>query len=71
MCFLPFAVGQILAAPNSARVVNRIGYRARDGRRACSWCTLSLAALAAMLHLDTPLWLILTPSSSSASAWAT
>ncbi len=27
LCFLPFAIGQLLAAPNSARLVNRFGYR--------------------------------------------
>ena len=28
LCFLPFAVGQIIAAPRSAAMVNRFGYRA-------------------------------------------
>ena len=58
MCFLPFAVGQILAAPNSARVVNRLGYRyvMAGGLLVV---TLAEVALAALLHGDTPLWLIL------------
>ncbi len=59
LCFMPFAVGQILAAPNSARVVNRLGYRYVIAG-GLLMVTLAQVALAFMLHLDTPLWLILT-----------
>lgn len=57
LCFLPFAVGQLLAAPRSAAMVKRFGYRAV--------MTAGLAVVAASLialsrlELTTELWLIL------------
>jgi EmrB/QacA subfamily drug resistance transporter len=57
LCFLPFAVGQLLAAPRSARMVERFGYRVvMTVGLAC--VTLASAALA-MLRIDTPIWLVL------------
>lgn len=57
LCFLPFAVGQIIAAPNSARVVLKFGYRA------VMTVGLVLVALSMMflarLQVDTPLWMLL------------
>ncbi len=54
LCFLPFAVGQLLAAPRSAASVARFGYRA------VMTSGLVLVAIAlvglAQLELDTPLW---------------
>ncbi|MFN8158201.1 MAG: MFS transporter [Candidatus Nanopelagicales bacterium] len=58
LCFLPFAVGQILAAPRSAGMVNRFGYR-KVMATGMAIVTLSLLVLSFSLHLDTPLWLIL------------
>jgi EmrB/QacA subfamily drug resistance transporter len=58
LCFLPFAVGQIIAAPRSAAMVKRFGYK--------SVMTVGLALVAvAMLLLtripiDAPLWAIIT-----------
>lgn len=57
LCFLPFAIGQIIAAPRSAGMVSRFGYRKVMG------AGLALVALSVLglllLRLDTPLWLIL------------
>ncbi|MFN8147257.1 MAG: MFS transporter [Candidatus Nanopelagicales bacterium] len=58
LCFLPFAVGQILAAPRSAGMVNRFGYK-KVMTLGMGIVTLSLLVLSFALHLDTPLWLIL------------
>ena len=58
LCFLPFAVGQILAAPRSAGMVNKFGYR-KVMAGGMAIVTLSLLVLSFELHLDTPLWLIL------------
>ncbi len=58
LCFLPFAVGQILAAPRSAGMVNRFGYRIVMAT-GMGIVTASLLVLSFALHLDTPLWLIL------------
>jgi len=58
MCFLPFAIGQIIAAPRSAAMVNRFGYR-RVMAGGLLVVTLSLLTLSFSLHLDTALWLIL------------
>ena len=57
LCFVPFAVGQIIAAPRSAKTVLRFGYRkVMTGG-------LILVALALLglyfLQLDTPIWLVL------------
>lgn len=57
LCFLPFAVGQLIAAPRSAAMVARFGYR--------SVMTVGLVLVAvalmglARLQIDTPLWLTL------------
>ena len=58
LCFLPFAIGQIIAAPRSAGMVNRFGYK-KVMTLGMSIVTLSLLVLSFALHLDTPLWLIL------------
>jgi EmrB/QacA subfamily drug resistance transporter len=58
LCFLPFEIGQIIAAPRSAAMVNRFGYK-RVMAGGLFVVTLSLLALSFMLHLDTPLWFIL------------
>jgi MFS transporter, DHA2 family, multidrug resistance protein len=57
LCFLPFAVGQLIAAPRSAAMVKRFGYR--------SVMTVGLVFVAismfllARISLDTPLWAVL------------
>ena len=57
LCFLPFAVGQILGAPRSAKMVARFGDRAV--------ITVGLVLVAGsmifltQLRIDTPLWLVL------------
>lgn len=58
LCFLPFAIGQIIAAPRSAAMVDRFGYKAvmSVGLGAVA---VALAALST-LQIDTPLWLVLT-----------
>ena len=58
LCFLPFAIGQIVAAPRSAGMVNRFGYK-RVMTFGLGLVGLSLLVLSFSLHLDTPLWLIL------------
>ncbi|MCF8551200.1 MAG: MFS transporter [Candidatus Nanopelagicales bacterium] len=57
LCFMPFAIGQIIAAPRSAAMVNRFGYKTvmSVGLGAVGF---SLAALA-FLQIDTPLWFVL------------
>jgi len=57
LCFLPFAVGQIIAAPKSSANVNRFGYKAVMSV-GLGLVGIALAALA-FLRIDTPLWLIL------------
>ena len=57
LCFLPFAVGQILAAPRSAAMVLRFGYRAVM-TTGLVLVAVSLIALV-FVQLDTPLWIIL------------
>lgn len=57
LCFVPFAVGQILAAPRSAAMVLRFGYRAVM-TTGLVLVALSLIALL-FVQLDTPLWIIL------------
>lgn len=58
LSFIPFAVGQIIAAPRSATMVNRFGYRAvmSFGLGAVA---VALGALS-LIQIDTPIWLILT-----------
>lgn len=57
LCFVPFAVGQLIAAPRSATTVARFGYR--------PVMTVGLIIVAASLialaviELDTPIWLLL------------
>jgi Na+/melibiose symporter-like transporter len=58
LCFLPFAIGQIIAAPRSATTVNRFGYR-RVMAGGLLLVSISLLTLSFSLHLDTPLWAIL------------
>jgi DHA2 family multidrug resistance protein-like MFS transporter len=58
LCFLPFALGQIIAAPRSAGMVKRFGYRpVMTGG-------LVLVAVAMLLlarvPIDAPLWAVLT-----------
>ena len=57
LCFVPFAVGQILAAPRSAAMVLKFGYRAVM-TTGLVLVALSLIALL-VVQLDTPLWIIL------------
>lgn len=57
LCFLPFAVGQLLAAPRSAAMVKRFGYRA------VMTTGLVLVAISMLLlariPIDAPLWAVL------------
>jgi len=57
LCFLPFAVGQLLAAPRSAKMVLRFGYRAVM-TTGLVLVALSMAALV-FIQIDTPLWIAL------------
>lgn len=57
LCFLPFAIGQLIAAPRSAAMVKRFGYRSVMGTGLVI-VAISLVALA-FLRIDTPLWVIL------------
>lgn len=57
LCFLPFAIGQLLAAPRSATMVLRFGYR-RVMTFGLIMVTVSLLVLTT-LSLQTPVWLIL------------
>ncbi len=57
LCFLPFAVGQIIAAPRSAKMVERFGYK-RVMTFGLVAVTLALLGVAS-LSLSTPLWLVL------------
>jgi EmrB/QacA subfamily drug resistance transporter len=57
LCFLPFAVGQIIAAPRSAAMVKRFGYKVVM-TTGLVMVGIALIALA-RLEIDTPLWLIL------------
>ena len=57
LCFLPFAIGQLLAAPRSAAMVKRFGYRA------VMTTGLVLVGIAMLLlarvPIDAPLWAVL------------
>jgi Na+/melibiose symporter-like transporter len=57
LCFLPFAVGQLLSAPRSAALVQRFGYRAVM----TSGLSIVVVALIGLtqLRMDTPLWFAL------------
>ena len=57
LSFLPFAVGQLLAAPRSDKMAARFGYRAVI-TTGLVLVTFSLFGLAT-LQLDTPMWLVL------------
>ena len=57
LCFIPFAVGQLLAAPRSDKMAARFGYR-KVITTGLALVTLSLVGLA-LLQIDTPLWLVL------------
>ena len=57
LCFLPFAVGQLLAAPRSAAMVVRFGYRPVM-TTGLVLVLLSLISLLAV-QIETPLWLVL------------
>ena len=57
LCFLPFAVGQLLSAPRSARMVNRFGYRPV---MSVGLVMVGLALLGiAYLRLHSPVWWML------------
>lgn len=58
LCFLPFAVGQLLAAPRSAAMVQRFGYRPVMSV-GLGLVAIALALLT-FLGMDTPLWMVLT-----------
>jgi drug/metabolite transporter (DMT)-like permease len=57
VCFLPFAIGQLMAAPQSARLVARFGYKA------VMTTGLTLVAIALFMlgraEIDSPLWSVL------------
>lgn len=57
LCFVPFAIGQIIAAPSSAKTVLRFGYR-KVMTGGLILVTLALVGLV-FLQLDTPIWLLL------------
>lgn len=58
LCFVPFAVGQLIAAPRSAAMVNRFGYKPvmTTGLVLVAFSMLMLARV----PIDAPLWAILT-----------
>ena len=57
LCFVPFAIGQLLAAPRSATTVARFGYR----KVMTGGLVIVGAALTALIfiQIDTPIWLLL------------
>ncbi|MFM7599322.1 MAG: MFS transporter [Actinomycetota bacterium] len=57
LCFVPFAVGQLIAAPRSAKTVMRFGYRAVM-TAGLVLVALSMASLI-FVGISTPLWVIL------------
>lgn len=57
LCFLPFAVGQLMSAPRSAKLVGRFGYR-KVMTIGLAIVSASLFAMTA-LSLSTPFWLLL------------
>lgn len=57
LCFVPFAVGQLLAAPRSATTVARFGYRAV---MTAGLVIVALALFALVfVQIDTPIWILL------------
>ena len=57
LCFVPFAVGQLLAAPRSATTVARFGYRAV---MTTGLVIVAVALLALVfVQIDTPIWILL------------
>ncbi len=57
LCFLPFAIGQILSAPRSAKFVVRFGYRAVM-TTGLVFVAISMASLV-LVTLTTPVWVVL------------
>jgi Na+/melibiose symporter-like transporter len=57
LCFVPFAVGQLIAAPRSAATVARFGYRSVM-TTGLILVALSMSALV-FIQIDTPLWILL------------
>ena len=57
LCFLPFAIGQILAAPRSAKMVLRFGYRAVM-TVGLVLVAVAMAALV-LVGLTTPIWVVI------------
>ncbi len=57
LCFLPFAIGQIIAAPRSAAMVDRFGYK-RVMTLGLVLVTLSLIGVSRMT-VEQPLWTVL------------
>jgi DHA2 family multidrug resistance protein-like MFS transporter len=57
LCFLPFAIGQIIAAPRSAAMVARFGYK-RVMTFGLVVVSVALLALSS-ISLDVPLWFVL------------
>ncbi len=57
LCFLPFALGQIIAAPRSAGMVARFGYK-RVMTGGLALVTLAMLGIAS-LSIDQPLWVVL------------
>jgi MFS transporter, DHA2 family, multidrug resistance protein len=57
LCFLPFAAGQILSAPRSAKLVGRFGYRPvmTTGLLVVGAVQLGMS----VMELTTPLWIVL------------
>jgi MFS family permease len=57
LCFVPFAVGQLIAAPRSANTVKKFGYRAV---MTTGLLLVGLSLLGMLtLRMGTPLWLLL------------
>lgn len=57
LCFIPFAVGQLIAAPRSAAMVKRFGYRPVM-TTGLILVALSLFGLT-LITLDSPIWMLL------------
>jgi len=57
LCFVPFAVGQLIAAPRSSATVARFGYRAV---MTAGLVMVGIALIAlTVIQIDTPVWLLL------------
>jgi len=57
LCFIPFAVGQLIAAPRSASTVARFGYRPV---MTAGLATVAISLLVlTVIEITTPLWLLL------------